>query len=184
MLQHLSVSHFYTLRTHNLTKFLLCWRVLFCLLSFGCCPPVPPSFLCTLFFFFNFYLSFFHFLFMFFFYYFSWYSSIPSFISIFQFFFFITYSFFLFLFFFLLFFLIFFLSPLSTSPIAWLPSIIIQKMLSYLVLCVSCSKFLCLAETLSLLVFKQNNILWITVISWTMYCQGVVIFLHAFSLVD
>ena len=109
MLQHLSVSHFYTLRTHNLTKFLLCWRVLFCLLSFGCCPPVPPSFLCTLFFFFNFSLSF-HFL-MFFFYYSSWYSSIPSFISIFQCFFFITYSFFLFLFFFLLFLLIFFLSP-------------------------------------------------------------------------
>ena len=50
MLQHLSVSHFYTLCTHNLTEFLLCWRVLFCLLSFGCCPPVPPSFLCTLFF--------------------------------------------------------------------------------------------------------------------------------------
>ena len=43
----LSVSHFYTLHTHNLTKFLLCWRVLFRLLSFGCCPPVPPSFLST-----------------------------------------------------------------------------------------------------------------------------------------
>ena len=32
-------------------------------------------------------------------------------------------------------------------------------MLSFLVLCVSCSQFLCLAETLSLLLFKQNNIL-------------------------
>ena len=29
MLSHLSVSNFYTLHTHNLTKFLLCWRVLF-----------------------------------------------------------------------------------------------------------------------------------------------------------
>ena len=70
------------------------------------------------------------------------------------------------------------------SPTAWLSSMIIQKMLSCLVLFVSCSQFLCLAETLSVLVFKQNNILWATVISWTMYCHGVVIFLHTFSLVD
>ena len=184
MLQHLSVSHFYTLCTHNLTKFLLCWRVIFCLLSFGCCPPVPPSFPCTLFFFFNFPLSF-HFL-MFFFYYSSWYSSFPPlspfsivssslltpFSSSFSFSCFSYWSSSL------------VPSSFSASHTAWLSSMIIQKMLSYLVLCVSCSQFLCLAETLSLLLFNQNNILWVTVISWTMYHQGVVIFLQAFSLVD
>ena len=178
MLQHLSVSHFYTLCTHNLTKFLLCWRVLFWPSFIGCFPPAPPSFLCTLFFSFNFYLLWFplHVLFLLL----QLVLLLPSFISIFLCFFFVTYSFFL------LFFLISFLSPFffPVSPTAWLSSMIIQKMLSCLVLCVSCSQFLCLAETLSLLVFKQNNILWATVISWTMYCHGVVIFLHAFSLVD
>ena len=178
MLQHLSVLHIYTLCTHNLTKFLLCWRDLFWPSFIGCFPPAPPSFLCTLFFSFNFYLLWFplHVLFLLL----SWYSSFPP-LSPFSI---VSSS---------------LLTPFScfsswspslvpssfpVSPTAWLSSMIIQKMLSCLVLCVSCSQFLCLAETLSLLVFKQNNILWATVISWTMYCHGVVIFLHAFSLVD
>ena len=103
MLQHLSVIHIYTLCTHNLTKFLLCWRVLFWPSFIGCFPPAPPSFLCTLFFSFNFYLLWFplHVLFLLL----QLVLLLPSFISIFHCFFFVTYSSFL------LFFLISFLSP-------------------------------------------------------------------------